>query len=170
MDRVRVRELDKVMDRLKHTLKISHNSSQVLLGLVEDILDLTKMEAGTFSLSFSNFKISELMFEMNDFFQDQCKQKRIDLKFEMDENLNSFEIYSDRNRLRQVFMNLLTNSVKFTFQGHIYIKTFITQINQESFIEFSIEDTGIGIKEEDQNKLFKLFGMASDNGEINPNG
>ena len=67
-------------------------------------------------------------------------------------------------------MNLMTNSVKFTFQGFIKISASLTHNNKKTFVEFSIEDTGIGIKDEDQAKLFKLFGMASGNRGINPNG
>jgi len=75
-----VQEYKRVISRLNHTLKMSHNSSKILLGLVEDILDLTKMEAGTFSLNFTTFEVSQIVVEVNEFFQDQCDQKQIQLK------------------------------------------------------------------------------------------
>jgi len=64
----------------------------------------------------------------------------------------------------------MTNSVKFTFRGFIKISALLTHTDEQAYAEFSIEDTGIGIKDEDQAKLFKLFGMASGNKGINPNG
>ena len=88
----------------------------------------------------------------------------------IDDKLEGVEINSDRNRLRQVLMNLMTNSVKFTFQGFIKISASLNRDDEQTFVEFSIEDSGIGIKDEDQAKLFKLFGMASGNRGINPNG
>jgi len=69
--RFSVQEYKRVINRLNHTLKMSHNSSRILLGLVEDILDLTKMEAGTFSLNFTTFEVSQIVMEVNEFFQDQ---------------------------------------------------------------------------------------------------
>ena len=165
-----IQEYKRVISRFNHTLKMSHNSSRILLGLVEDILDLTKMEAGTFALNFTTFEVSQIVVEVNEFFQDQCDQKQIQLKWMIDDKLEGVEINSDRNRLRQVLMNLMTNSVKFTFQGFIKISASLNRDDEQTFVEFSIEDSGIGIKDEDQAKLFKLFGMASGNRGINPNG
>ena len=168
--RFSVQEYKRVINRLNHTLKMSHNSSRILLGLVEDILDLTKMEAGTFSLNFTTFEVSQIVMEVNEFFQDQWDQKQVQLKWDIDDQLEGVEVNSDRNRLRQVLMNLMTNSVKFTFRGFIKISALLTHTDEQAYAEFSIEDTGIGIKDEDQAKLFKLFGMASGNKGINPNG
>ena len=75
-----IQEYKRVISRFNHTLKMSHNSSRILLGLVEDILDLTKMEAGTFALNFTTFEVSQIVVEVNEFFQDQCDQKQIQLK------------------------------------------------------------------------------------------
>ena len=67
-------------------------------------------------------------------------------------------------------MNLVSNSIKFTFQGYIKISVMIIRKRHSEMVEFEVEDTGIGIKKEDQSKLFKMFGMIPTNKRINPNG
>mmetsp|Transcript_28688 Transcript_28688/g.25393 ORF Transcript_28688/g.25393 Transcript_28688/m.25393 type:complete len:179 (+) Transcript_28688:801-1337(+) len=88
----------------------------------------------------------------------------------MNEKTKNLIINSDKGRIRQILMNLVTNSWKFTFEGHIKIVVDVKEIGSNNFIEISVEDTGIGIKEEDQQNLFKLFGMVSENKNINPHG
>lgn len=77
---------------------------------------------------------------------------------------------SDKGRIKQVLMNLLANSLKFTFNGAISLKVRLTCANRESFIEVCVSDTGIGIKKEDLPRLFKLFGMIDQGGQLNPHG
>ena len=81
-------------------------------------------------------------------------------------------IKSDKLRLKQILMNLMSNSYKFTFKGSISISTKPDFIDNEEVITFIVSDTGIGIKEENHSKLFKLFGMVKNNEQkdINPNG
>ena len=77
---------------------------------------------------------------------------------------------SDKKRLMQVLLNLTSNAFKFTFNGGIKISARASKISRTKCIEFCVEDTGIGIKQEDQQKLFKLFSMISDEKTINTNG
>ena len=81
-------------------------------------------------------------------------------------------IKSDKLRLKQILMNLMSNSYKFTFKVSISISTKPDFIDNEEVITFIVSDTGIGIKEKNQSKLFKLFGMVKNNEQkdINPNG
>ena len=81
-------------------------------------------------------------------------------------------IRSDRSRLKQVLMNLMTNSCKFTFQGSVTLSINVFSNDDNDYIKFCVSDTGIGIKKEDQSKLFRLFGMIKSNNDcqINPNG
>ena len=126
------------------------------------------MEAGTFTMTIVDFSLGDLIYEVHSFFEDQCNQKDVDFKLNVSEQARDSMIISDRNRLRQVFLNLVSNAVKFTFRGSITISCWVS--DDQQFLEFSVEDTGIGIKEEDQRKLFKMFGMVSDNNALNPNG
>lgn len=78
---------------------------------------------------------------------------------------------SDRDRIRQVLLNLVSNSLKFTFQGNITISARLVRcLDGSKEVEFKVKDTGIGIREKDQGKLFKLFGMLEDSQSMNPNG
>lgn len=147
------------------------NSSIMLLSLIEDILDLSKMEGGTFTITKSFFRIDNLINEVKDIFVYQCRQKAIELNVDFDEELAGLEIYSDEGRIKQILLNLVSNSFKFTFQGSISINVKIVEMEDKEFVQFCVADTGIGIKREDQGKLFKLFGMVPQKQKnINPNG
>ena len=164
------RDIEKVIQSTKTLLKLGKSSSLILSSLVEDVLDLSKLEAGTFSISYSNFKIGEVLNEIREFFYDQWKKKGLKLDIQIDEDVKQFVLNSDRNRIRQILLNLVTNSWKFTYKGYIKIWVCWIRTFKGNFVEFSVKDSGIGIKDEDQDKLFKLFGMVSDNEEINPHG
>ena len=129
--------------------------SKMLLNLVNSILDLTQIRNNCITLHSISFRIIDMIEEIKSVFQSQCDNKGILLQVEIDEEAPK-RIFSDYHRLMQVLFNLLANALKFTFHGKIVIKVEKTQ--NERDIKFSIEDTGIGIKEEDKPKLFKMFG------------
>ena len=153
------------------------NSSILLLSLIEDILDLSKIDAGTFSINISNFNLSDLIDEVYDVYHFQCLEKKLRLEVDIEPCLEQFFISSDRGRIKQVLLNLISNSFKFTFEGMIKLSISIIRVRRKEYINFIVEDTGIGIKQEDQDKLFKLFGMIKNeeskenrNLNLNPNG
>ena len=83
----------------------------------------------------------------------------------------NLEVSSDYERIKQIFLNLISNSLKFTFHGSITLSGDLLNQNNKSFMKFKVIDTGIGIKREDQSKLFKLFGMIDESQNIyNQNG
>ena len=159
-------------ERLAKYVRMGSTSATLLLSLIEDILDLSKFETGNFSINNDWFNVNELIDEVNDMFSFQCERKDLKLEFSCGIDLRDGQIYSDRGRIKQVFLNLLSNAIKFTFHGKIVVRARILKSlnSDDRFVEFSVEDTGIGIKEEDQIKLFKLFGMVSKSKNINPNG
>ena len=157
----------KMMERF---IGMGTNSSILMLSLVEDILDLSKLESDTFTVNKSVFKVDNLISEVQEVFQHQWDQKRIALEIGVGADLRDMLIVSDRGRLKQVLLNLMSNSYKFTFRGKISLKAKIVPHRDKQYIEFWIKDTGIGIKDEDQPKLFALFGMISESKSINPNG
>lgn len=140
------------------------------MSLIEDILDLSKMEAGTFKMNFTEFKLSELVTEVLEIFNFQYQQKRLFLNVVVADDLKSCIMYSDKCRLKQILINLLSNALKFTFKGGITITVNKLVTRVDKYLRFSIKDTGIGIKQEEQGSLFQLFGMLNDKKEINPNG
>jgi signal transduction histidine kinase len=158
--------------KLAKYVKMGSTSAILLLSLIEDILNLSKFESGNFRIKNDYFNVGELIEEVDDMFSFQCEQKNLKLEFKCDKNLRETQINSDRGRIKQVFLNLLSNAVKFTFEGKIVVGArFLKTLSRSSrYIEFYVEDTGIGIKEDDQLKLFKLFGMISKSKTVNPNG
>ena len=130
------------------------------------------MDAGIFTINTSDFYVKELIDEVYDIYKQQWDFKQIELQVNFDERLNEYKIKSDKSRLKQILMNLLSNSCKFTYKGSINISVKPDFIDNQEVITFRVSDTGIGITQENQSKLFKLFGMVrnSNQSEINPNG
>ena len=126
------------------------------------------MEAGTFFINISSFWVFDLVNEILEVFQFQWNQKKLELTIKIDSRLKVLSIDSDRGRIKQVLLNLISNAVKFTFQGGILITASIS--NSNDFIQFWVKDSGIGIKKKNMSKLFSLFSMLEIGKDINPNG
>ncbi|CAI2385935.1 unnamed protein product [Moneuplotes crassus] len=165
-----VMELDFFSEQISKYLKMGSASSSLLMSLIEDILDLSKMEAGTFSINMGNFKLCELINEVHEIFSLQTSQKGILLIAKVDDILKDVMIRSDKGRIKQVLLNLVSNSLKFTFEGSIVISVKAKRKSRGNFVVFEVTDTGVGIKKSEQKKLFKLFGMADSDKNMNPNG
>lgn len=140
--------------------KIIH-SSKLLLRLINDILDYSKIEAGELTLSQSEFSIDELISKLKILFEPKAAEKRINLYFDIDPQV-PYSILGDELRLNQVLMNLLSNAVKFTEKGYVLLRvTLKEKIDEEhAIVKFLVEDTGIGISEEGLSKLFTPFTQA----------
>ncbi|CAI2385492.1 unnamed protein product [Moneuplotes crassus] len=151
-------------------IKIGKNSSLMLLTLIEDVLNLSKMEAGTFSIFKENFKIIDVIEEVYDIFRMQCEQKELRFDLSISEDIRNLTIYSDKSRIKQVLMNLMSNTMKFTFNGFVVLGCRIIHQGSKDLAQFWVRDTGIGISKKQQEKLFKLFGMISEVKSFNPNG
>jgi PAS domain S-box-containing protein len=157
------------------TLKVS---GQNLLSIINDILDISKLEAGEMRLETLGFDISICLDEVLDLLATPAQQKGIELVVLIDSDVPLI-IRGDAVRLRQVITNLVNNAIKFTEGGEVVIevsisrkkaflttdvpqvieikKPFIIGINQSEYLIFKVTDTGIGIKPEDQKKLFQSF-------------
>jgi CheY-like chemotaxis protein/two-component sensor histidine kinase len=135
------------------------DASKYLLGLVTDILDMSKIEAGKMELYPQPFSLPAILEQVKDMFLPRCKSGNIDFRLVYD-NVPSF-INSDGQRLLQVLANLLSNAVKFTPEnGRIdFTVRQIGEIDEKGVatLEFSVRDTGIGMSEEQQKKLFQAF-------------
>jgi signal transduction histidine kinase len=110
-----------LVKQLNKFLNMGKNSSILLLSLIDDILDLSKIEAGTIKINKSDFLVPELINEIHDIFIFQITQKKLELNIHIGERLKNNVINSDRHRIKQVFLNLISNALKFTFQGEIFI-------------------------------------------------
>ena len=151
-------------------IKMGKNSSILLLALIEDILDLSKMEAGTFSIHNTEFSIPQLMDQISDIFGIQCQSKKLKFIIDIEPILQNERVFSDESRIKQVLLNIMSNAVKFTFAGSITVSISLELRRQLKKLVFTIKDTGLGIKDEDKPKLFSLFGMVSEVKGLNPNG
>jgi len=138
-------------DQQRKQLTIVKNSANHLLSLINDVLDISKIEAGKIDLSPEKFELKDVVREVVESFSHKIDEKLIQLLTEISEEIT---LYSDRRRVKQILMNLVSNAVKFTDYGNVKIGA--RMLNDE-ILEIQVTDTGIGIEEEDMNKLFNPF-------------
>ena len=141
------------------TIKSSGNS---LISLINDILDLSKIEAGKFTLSKEPTNLDSLVLDIKNAFFPKLQEKGLDFFINIDDAIPTL-LYLDKSRIRQILFNIIGNSVKFTNKGHIGIQ-MESAINSSDLIDLTInvEDTGIGIEQSEQEKIFKAFEQQSD--------
>ncbi len=138
------------------------SSAESLLQIVNDILDFSKIEAGKLEFEHIPFNLQAIIEDVAEIISIKAREKDLEILIRYTPNLPRYVI-GDPNRLKQIFLNLATNAIKFTRNGHIL---FNIDVNQEydDKIEFlaSIEDTGIGIPEDKQDYIFKKFNQADE--------
>jgi PAS domain S-box-containing protein len=144
-------------NRQGNLVNISKHSAESLLGLLNDILDLSKIESGKVELELDNENINDLLSDVARGMAGRAEEK--DLQFLCPAHfLPSYETKVDRLRLRQVLNNLIGNAIKFTQQGIVSVDLAVMGESQkQATLRFSISDTGKGISEADQSRLFERF-------------
>ena len=157
-------------DNLRRILR----SGKHLLSLINDVIDVSKLEAGTIAFNIEEFDFQEVCGEAESMVQAELEGKGLDFRIEV----VPAAMRTDRRRLFQVVLNLLTNAIKFTDKGYVSLKARITEREhiaeelgdhfsagvQGQFLEVTVEDSGIGIEKQDFNKLFKPFSRLHDSG------
>lgn len=147
---------------------IINSSGHDLLNLINDILDLSKIESGKMSIHPETFSLSELSRQMQDNFKHMAEEKGLAFEIEIDKNIDQ-QLFTDKHRLAQVLKNLVSNSIKFTKTGKVRIAfhkpttdfTFRDQdLNSENSLAIRVEDTGIGIPNDKQMEIFEAFQQA----------
>ncbi|WP_428028685.1 response regulator [Arcobacter sp.] len=136
----------------KNNLNIIKRSGEHLLNIINEILELSKIEAGKIEIIPKVFNLKELIEDINSIFAFRCKEKGLDFKIIMDENLPQI-VKMDDLRLRQILINLLSNSLKFTNKGEISLYLY----EKSNKLFFEIKDSGIGIDNKDLKRIFKPF-------------
>jgi GAF domain-containing protein len=144
-----------INDTQRTDLQTIHESGKHLLGLVNDILDQAKIEAGKMELAKEYFDLAEQIRGVISTAIGLTKDKNIRLNTEIAPNLPL--AFGDKNRTRQILLNLVSNAAKFTEKGSITTSAVVVQEGGRPFIRVSVTDTGIGIKAEDFGKLFESF-------------
>ncbi|HEY5587269.1 MAG TPA: PAS domain S-box protein [Ruminiclostridium sp.] len=141
----------------KECLELSKNSGDILVRVINDILDYSKIEAGKMSIHDAPFNLKEIISEVLTLFDASAKSKNLKIQLHCDSNI-PMKLKGDSVRLRQVLSNLIGNAVKFTNEGSINVSIKIDYFNErETKLTFMVEDTGIGIPMEKMENLFKSF-------------
>ncbi len=147
----------------EHQLDYLHkinSSSKILLGIINDILDYSKIEAGKLQLENIKFDINMILDHIADIIGLQAKEKGIELVFDINHNVN-FYFLGDPLRISQIILNLMSNAVKFTEQGSVTLKVSTTKTSDTSIeIQFEIRDTGIGMTPKQVDTLFQNYTQA----------
>lgn len=132
------------------------NSTNTLLGLINEILDSSKIESGKMEIISDNYEIKNLICDLYNMISIKAKDKGLKLVFDIDPNIPT-EYLGDDMRIRQILVNLLTNAVKYTIEGTVTMTVTGKIDGENAILHYSVKDTGIGIKEEDLGKLFVQF-------------
>jgi len=132
------------------------NSSKSLLAIINDILDLSKIESGKLTIDKIDFDLTKMLNSSIDLIRFKAKEKNLRVRIKYSKNIPK-KLYGDSLRISQVLTNLLGNAVKFTDNGEITIS--VNQMDNDIF-RFEVQDTGIGLTQQTQKKLFKAFAQA----------
>ncbi|MBF0257003.1 MAG: response regulator, partial [Gammaproteobacteria bacterium] len=152
-------------DEVMGDLQIIDRSGQHLLALINDVLEISRIEAGRLQLHPQTTDLAELLASLIELLEPRARQKGLELRLEQQAELPRY-IEIDATKLRQVLMNLVSNAIKFTQQGSVRVQVQVQQQGQEEDaglkLLFSIIDSGIGIGEEDLEQIFHAFYQTSD--------
>ena len=143
-------------------VRVIEDSASTLLTIIDDILDVSKIESGKLHLERIPTNLAELLEGTLDLVSSRARDKNLEMAWILGESIPEF-IYGDPVRLRQILLNLLGNAVKFTMQGHIALRATLTGSDDRFIsIRFDVADTGIGLSDEQKNRLFQPFSQADD--------
>ncbi|TDH67280.1 hypothetical protein CCR75_003114 [Bremia lactucae] len=170
LELLKEQSLDKAPERYVH---MAYVSGSLLLNLINDILDLSKIEAGHLELSAAPFQMHELLDYSIEIFKFKARERGLKLELKCDDNVPKVAI-GDVVRLRQVLLNLLSNAIKFTNEGSITVTCSVVYTPElpKAFkkLLFQVIDTGIGMDAEEKMRLFSLFTKLERTRQNNPTG
>jgi signal transduction histidine kinase len=148
-----LQSLDALNEKQKRYAHNIQKSGRQLMDLINDILDLAKMEAGKMEVRLSEFRLDQVIANQCDLVREMADEKNIDLRTEIDSNLPL--LYQDQTKVQQILTNLLSNAIKFTPEGGRI--TVGARGNARGQIEFWVSDTGVGIAESEKEIIFEKF-------------
>jgi two-component system, NarL family, sensor histidine kinase BarA len=145
--------LDALNDKQKRYAQNIQKAGRQLMDLINDILDLAKMEAGKMEVRLSEFRMDQVIANQCDLVREMADEKNIDLRTEIEGNLPL--LYQDQTKVQQILTNLLSNAIKFTPEGGRITVGALS--NSRGQIEFWVADTGVGIAESEKDVIFEKF-------------
>ena len=135
----------------------AQSAGQNLLSIINDILDMSKIEAGKMEIVNGRYRLNAVLNDVVNMIQMKAEKKNIAFYAEVDETIPD-RLFGDEVRIRQIILNILNNAVKYTSSGSVWMKVEKEVLSEEKIVlKVSVKDTGIGIKEEDIGKLFRNF-------------
>src|SRR5471030_2352605 len=147
--------LNREQDKQLHTIQ---GSARHLLSMINDLLDLTRIEAGKTELDWQPVQLRQAVDEVLQLLKPQARQKKLALEFRC--TPHDIAIISDRRALQQILLNLLNNAIKFTERGEVAVRLSTARLDDQECVTISISDTGVGIMEERQHLLFQAFSQV----------
>jgi PAS domain S-box-containing protein len=147
-----------LQDIQKKYMNTINQSANALMEVINNILDFSKIESGKLELNIEKYKVTDLTNQVIDLIQFEANLKSLQLNLSIEENVPKY-IWVDYIRLKQILINLLSNAVKFTEKGTVSLSISVfEEVNEETIeLKFSLKDTGIGIKKNNQLKIFEAF-------------
>lgn len=149
---------DSVSEETARLIKTAERSAETLLTLIDDLLDLSRIEAGEVDLEISHFDPEELSMIVSEVFTPLADKKGITLSTNI--NMSGVQLSSDVGKIRQVLINLVGNAIKFTQQGVVAVSMDLLKESDQNQLILEVRDTGIGISKQDQVVLFDRFKQA----------
>ncbi|MEZ8824462.1 response regulator [Vibrio amylolyticus] len=151
-------------DKQRGYVEKTYRSAESLLGVINDILDFSKIEAGKLTLETTEFELGDVLEQLGSLLGLRSEEKGLELLFNVNPNV-PLNLIGDPLRLNQILVNLTNNAIKFTEHGEVIVSVELkeqehNQDRDEITLLFSVQDTGIGISEEQQKKLFQSFNQA----------
>ncbi|MBO4376070.1 MAG: hybrid sensor histidine kinase/response regulator, partial [Lachnospiraceae bacterium] len=144
------------MSMINYGLDI-RNATESLLGLINDLLDISKIESGKMNLVETEYDVKDLLRALVSMIKVRSAQKDLTFEVMVDEIMPS-RLYGDSGKIKQIILNLLTNAVKYTEHGGFTLNVFMEERRDDMVdLRFTVKDTGIGVKEEDMEKLFTAY-------------
>ncbi|MCR5683903.1 MAG: response regulator [Lachnospiraceae bacterium] len=154
---------------INHAMDIQ-NASESLLSLINDVLDMSKIESGKMNLVEQEYDLASLLRQIVKMIRVRASQKDLTFETIIDKELPA-RLYGDMGKIKQIVLNLLTNAAKYTREGGFTLRVSLIESEGDSRkVEFSVKDTGIGIKPEDMEKLFSAFERLEEDKNANVQG
>jgi len=154
-------EFESNPEERENYISLIQGSCNDLLGLIDDIIDISKIEAGQFKIFKSDYFVDNILSDLSVSFIEYLKtkedKKHLQIIYKKPDDLQKVIVHTDYNRIKQIFRNLISNAIKFTDKGSIEFGYYLEKIDKITQIKFYIKDTGIGIPEEKVDLVFESF-------------